>query len=83
MFFFFNWILVKSLKIRSVVNTSSRYFNVLFYDIKHTSEVWYEVWYTTHEFSLLCVLKKCLNGTTEWSGTLNIIRQTAKVISTH
>ncbi len=34
---FLNGSLIKSHKIRSVVHTGSRYFHVLFYDIKHTS----------------------------------------------
>jgi len=61
---FLNRVLVKMAEIRSVVNTSSRYFQVLFYDLK------YICFTPVMIFLSCCVLKmavanKWLNGTTE------------------
>ncbi len=61
---FLNGSLVKSPKIRSVIHTSSKYFHVLFYNIKHTSYTPLVIFFFKLLRFLKTVANKMLNGTT-------------------
>ncbi len=60
----------------SVVHTGSRYFHVLFYDIKHTSYTLLVIFFKLLRFLNKTIANKLLNGTTGAVG--DILRRHAK-----
>ncbi len=64
-------------EIRSVVNTSLRYFNILFYDIKCISKTSLKLYVSSKH------LAKCLNGTIEVVGDIKLHHVEQVNSSTH